>query len=707
LDFRNQSHNHTRDIAARSALLIACLLYFVIGLSNLGLPGLEYDEAADAVPAMEMLTGQPVSSLSTFTLFGRQLPLMMLHHIGPSTIFTSYAGMALLGISAQALRASQLAVGAIALVLLWLMARRWFDDLTAIIATLLCATAPAFIWWNRAGANWTAPLLPLALGTLLLLRHWWHTRRPTALAGAAFLFGAGFVTKILFIWLVAPIALTALLVLGVSGLWRALRGTRVTTLALAAAALIVGLGPFILHNIQSPLATFQFLASNALTTKIYSHNNLDVLNNLRIVIGEFVVMMGGDTMAFRAPAGLLLGAFALVGSVIYLAALCVRYRALIPYRAPHPADAPVSPGGLRLRLFLLLCVVTILPLSTISTSGIGATYLFILAPLAWLLIAVSLRDGIIWLHTHWDAKRGAWVGGAIVAAIALNQVGTNVAIHLHFRQTGGIGLWSDAIFTVARELDTQYAARPIIAMDWGFERSVAFLTRGRVHTQEVFEFLPQPSSKFDDMATVLLRNPANVYVFHAPETTAFRGYREAFERNALKAHKTLNVVETIYERNGDPNTLFVIAEETPRSFTLSPILATRKATFDGGLTLLGGQASYDPARREVAVELYWQSTADQQPDDTVLLHIVDQSNGKVAQVGDVQPVYGSYPFTRWQRGEVVTDPHWVSLPADLPPGVYQVRVGVYDRATGARRAIQDPQNDAAGNSLMLNSFEIK
>jgi hypothetical protein len=56
---------------------------------------------------------------------------------------------------------------------------------------------------------------------------------------------------------------------------------------------------------------------------------------------------------------------------------------------------------------------------------------------------------------------------------------------------------------------------------------------------------------------------------------------------------------------------------------------------------------------------------------------------------------------------VVLDPHWVTLPGDLPAGVYQVRVGVYDRATGQRRAIQDPQNDAAGDSLMLQTFEVR
>lgn len=47
----------------------------------------------------------------------------------------------------------------------------------------------------------------------------------------------------------------------------------------------------------------------------------------------------------------------------------------------------------------------------------------------------------------------------------------------------------------------------------------------------------------------------------------------------------------------------------------------------------------------------------------------------------------------------------LALPG-LPPGVYQIRIGVYNTHTGARRRIHDPLNDAAGDSLMLDTFEI-
>ena len=85
---------------------------------------------------------------------------------------------------------------------------------------------------------------------------------------------------------------------------------------------------------------------------------------------------------------------------------------------------------------------------------------------------------------------------------------------------------------------------------------------------------------------------------------------------------------------------------------------------------------------------------------------MNQATGEVVAIGDTKPSYGHYPFSHWQAGEVVIDPHWVMLPANLSAGTYQVRIGVYDTTTGQRRAIEDPLRDAAGNSLMLQTFEL-
>jgi 4-amino-4-deoxy-L-arabinose transferase-like glycosyltransferase len=679
---------HTSGVWSLAALVLALALYFVVGLTNLRLPGLQYDEAADAVPAIQVLNGAEPSAIQNITLLGRQWPLMLLHHIGPTSIYTSLIGLSLLGVSVEALRITQLVVGALSLVLLWLLARSWFDDLTAVVAVLLCASAPAFIWWSRAGANWTVPLLPLSLGMLLSLGRWWRTGSRVALIAAALCFGLGLTTKVLFVWWVAPLALTALIA-GPRRVLNAIRNTGTIGFALAVVGMLIGLAPLIIHNIPNG-DTFRFIFSNAAQTRIYGHNNLDVANNLGLVLSEWLRMLGGDTLHFFAPAGLPLGAIAFVAALAFEVGLLITRPAA---RAPR-------------RWLLVLTPLTVLPLSTISTSSIGATYVFLIVPLAWLLIAVALVDAARLVRARTSLVTASAVMGVAALALVGNHVLINARMHQFFVATGGRGFWSDSVYALADDLSARFAGRPVIAMDWGFRRTLEFLTRDQIRPREMFEYAPAPSPKFEDVSTVLLRDPQNVYLFHAPETTAFHSHWEMFERAALKSHKQLVREATLTERDGATNTLIYTARPAPRTFDAPSALDARNAVFASGVTLLGGNVAYDPDRREVAVMLRWRADADALPDDTVLLHIVNQSTGEVVMTGDTKPVYGNYPFPQWQKGEVVIDPHWVTLPGALPAGVYQVRIGAYD-ANGQRRAISDPQNDAAGDSLMLATFEVK
>jgi hypothetical protein len=514
----------------------------------------------------------------------------------------------------------------------------------------------------------------------------------------------GLTTKLLFAWLLVPIGLTALIVLWFPGMLSTLRSIHIGTLFLCVVAFMVGFLPFIIHNLPSG-ASFHFIAENAIQSQTYGHNNLDIVGNIRFEVADFLRMMSGDTLHFEAPAGLPLGGVAIFLSVFYTLVICVRHRTVLILNGR--STSTYSPTHLRLRLFLLLSIVTVIPLGTISISNIGARHLFIVVPLAWLLVSVSIFDVIHWLRAHWPSRPAIATIAVLAIMLPLNALATNVMVQSFMVTTGGRGLWSDAIYTLADALSNQYAGRPVMTLDWGFGSSVAFLTQDKVRTKEMYEYLPEPSSKFADVATVLLHDPANVYVFHSSEATAFPGYLEAMQRQAAKLHKQLVMAQVITERNGISNTLIYTAQDTPRSFVVSPTLATRNAIFSGGLTLLGGNAIYDPTRHEIAVQLYWQNNAAKQPDDTVLMHIVDQATGQVVVNADQQPLYGSYPFSRWQKGEVVIDQRWVQLPVDLKSGVLQVRVGVYDSRTGTRRTIDDPQHDSAGNSLMLHYFEIK
>jgi hypothetical protein len=661
-----------------SALLLASLLFFGVGLAQLRSPGLMYDEAADAVPAMELLLGQTPSIVRSVPFLGREWPLMMLDHIGAASVYTSAVGFALFGISVETLRATQLVVGWMALLLLWLLTKEWADVRTANIAVLLAASAPVMVWWSRFGANYTVPLLPIALGMLLAFTHAWRRRSVGAVALAAFLFGFGVTTKILFIWLVAPLAITAFvhrrtLITGLRD-WPH-RGR----LLFVVPALLLGAAPLIVHNIASEFATFRFISGNAAQTRLYGHDNLAFGSNLVFVVTEFLRAMGGDIRASEAPAGPPLGALAFVAALVVAIATLVRRR----------ADAPAF-------TFAVLTPLTVLPLSTVSTSSIGATYVFVIVPLAWLLIAWTIRRVL-------PQRFAAFT----VTAVVVSNLAGSVVIHEFFARTGGRGHWSDAIFALSEDLTTEYADRPVIAMDWGFRRNVNLLTHDAVEPVEMFGYAPRPDSTFLDVATVLLRDAQTVYLFHGPQATLFHGRLEMLQRAAAMQHKTLDLRTTYFGRDGEPAIQLFTARNARASFDVDASLADRNAVFGSGVTLLGGRVTHDAVRREVRVDLQWRSDADHLAADSILLHVIDQSNGALIANGDHQPIYDNHPFDRWQRGEVVLDSYWITLPESTPPGTYQIRVGIYDRATGQRRSIADPRNDAGGDSLMLATFAVE
>jgi hypothetical protein len=77
------------------------------------------------------------------------------------------------------------------------------------------------------------------------------------------------------------------------------------------------------------------------------------------------------------------------------------------------------------------------------------------------------------------------------------------------------------------------------------------------------------------------------------------------------------------------------------------------------------------------VTLFWQTQAAPARDYTLVLWLVDQS-GEDYALGRRQPLDGDYPTSRWAAGQWIRDRFDLSLPADLPGGLYQVYAGWRD-----------------------------
>jgi hypothetical protein len=100
--------------------------------------------------------------------------------------------------------------------------------------------------------------------------------------------------------------------------------------------------------------------------------------------------------------------------------------------------------------------------------------------------------------------------------------------------------------------------------------------------------------------------------------------------------------------------------------------------------------------------LYWESVTAVSDSYKVFIHVMDAAGNIVAQM-DRPPVNGLAPTHRWQPGDLIRDPYQIPLP-DLPPGEYQVRVGLYTDANGRLPA---NGGEVVDNAVVLPRLKIE
>lgn len=110
-----------------------------------------------------------------------------------------------------------------------------------------------------------------------------------------------------------------------------------------------------------------------------------------------------------------------------------------------------------------------------------------------------------------------------------------------------------------------------------------------------------------------------------------------------------------------------------------------EASFGAQIELAGFAFDEGPVQpaEVLHVSLLWRALEPLETNYTVFVHLIDEGERVWAQ-HDGQPVGGSRPTSSWKPGEEVGDNHGLPLPTDIPPGEYQIAVGLHDAATGER-----------------------
>ena len=146
-----------------------------------------------------------------------------------------------------------------------------------------------------------------------------------------------------------------------------------------------------------------------------------------------------------------------------------------------------------------------------------------------------------------------WAGGDLV---------TDIRYHRALAATGGHGAHSDAIYALAEHLDTAKFTTPV-ALDWGLDAQIRFLTAGRVQPTEVFGYdsLDTPDPGYAERINKLLDNPNTLYLAHLPEHTVFHERVNTLVDLASERGLTLHQRAIYTERDGTPLIIMYRAEK--------------------------------------------------------------------------------------------------------------------------------------------------
>lgn len=583
----------------RMALAVAVLLYLALTLPQLHLPGLHYDEAKEAgLNAMEMLRRQDVHAFRSAGLqFGSLfLPLMVQDYIGALMVYLALPLLGVFGVTVPALRLMGVLCGLATIVLVWALGNELSavarhtpeakataagdesptairrvdtDGWAGVLAAVLLAVSPAFVFWSRQGVFVTNAVVTLAVATVWAGLRWLRTGQARYVFLMAFLAGLGVWTKLLYVWV-----LGAMLGVTLAG-WLIARWVkldfgwrlpdrrdphRLRTALIATALFVAALTPLLLYNQQTG-GTFRSVFGN-LGQSYYGVQNAAFLDNLAVRLEQVGFLLRGDMLWYLGGPFANSLAPALAAAILLIALLATWL------------DARAGRGSTTLFTLLLamLFVLLLVMQSSFTVSGLFITHYAIIQPFVLLLGGLAADSGLRIARDRWrtaralpqpsTSRRYAWaavVAGLAVALAAwfLVDLQTSLRYHRALADSGGHVTHADAIDRLAGWLDARGVAQPL-ALDWGIDAPVRYLTENRVEPLEIFgyERLDAPDPGFEQRAAQFLADPSRLYIVRLPENTVFAGRREAMEALAAAQGLKLTVVEAFYDRSG--KTMFVV-----------------------------------------------------------------------------------------------------------------------------------------------------
>jgi hypothetical protein len=470
--------------------LTALALYLLLTGYQAGLPGLHYDEAREAgLNALELLTGAPVTAFRHVTLpfFGWHLPVMVQDYIGALNVYLAMPVLWLTGIGVPNLRLVPILIGLATLLLLERTVTAWMAwrngqpsaarlplSPAALLAVTLLVASPSFVFWSRQGIFVTNLTQPLTLWALWQGIRWLHSGQRRALLWSAFAGGCALYAKLLALWVIGPFVLLA------AGWWLWQRWQQRVVVPLSFSlflgtmvAFLLPLTPLLFFNWQSG-GVWRALTEH-LDTSYYGVANRDLLANLVVRSRQVVQTLEGRHFWYLGG---------LYGNPV----------------APWLALVSIGWGLWRChRLILgpLLLGLAAFACSLFTISDLFITHYALLHPLFIGIVAVGLTGSgrssrqdessgkLAQSPAALPTDRWPWLLALIIALWLGADLTATARYHLALTRSGGLGDHSDVNYHLAYHLRYNGLGAPL-ALDWGFDAPVRYLSEGAVTPIEIF-----------------------------------------------------------------------------------------------------------------------------------------------------------------------------------------------------------------------------
>jgi hypothetical protein len=114
-------------------------------------------------------------------------------------------------------------------------------------------------------------------------------------------------------------------------------------------------------------------------------------------------------------------------------------------------------------------------------------------------------------------------------------------------RTGGVGQWSDAIFSLADYLQQKYPTQEVKILDWGLEDNLFVLSDGKIHSREIYGDVTSPA---DPRWEGEIRK-GGVFLMNGPQNRQFPAASTGFLDVLATARPTLRRF-SIPQRSGAP-----------------------------------------------------------------------------------------------------------------------------------------------------------